>query len=634
MTEGNPRGMSKYVVGIDLGTTHCAIAYAEIPEDPTLPMPAVNVLAIPQLVAQGTVEARDLLPSFYYVAHASEGPQALPWDPERKYVVGEHARARGVDAPARVIASAKSWLSHPSVDRRGPILPAQAAEDVEKISPVEASWRYLEHLAEAWDHVVAKGDPELALAKQDIVLTVPASFDASARELTTEAAYAAGLENLTLLEEPQAAFYSWLANRGDQWRKEVKVGDVVLVVDVGGGTTDFSVIAALEKNGELVLERVAVGEHILLGGDNMDMLLAHLVEQKMVREAEEAGRSLELDKWQRAALVHAARGAKEKLLTESKTNAAQIAVAGKGSKLVGSTLRAELTRDEVTQAIVEGFFPVVSSDARPAQRARAALTQLGLPYAQDPGVTRHLAALLARHADALEKVGGTKTGRGDGGAEPPTKMLRPTSILFNGGVMKSPVLRERLAATVDAWLETDGANKARVLEGADLDLAVARGAAAYGLARRGRGIRIRGGTARAYYVGIEGAVPAVPGVAPPITALCVAPVGMEEGTSVEVAGEELGVVVGERVRFRFFGSTVRRKDDVGSALERWKGDELEELAPIEVDLPAEGRAEGDVVPVKLRSSVTEVGTLLLEAVPLQPRKKDERWKVELSVRSA
>jgi molecular chaperone DnaK (HSP70) len=616
---------AKYVVGIDLGTTHCALAYARIPEDATLPMPPVDVLSIPQLVAQGTVEARDLLPSFHYVAHASEGAQALPWDAERTYVVGEHARARGIDAPARVITSAKSWLSHPSVDRRGPILPPAAAEDIEKISPVEASWRYLEHLVEAWDHAVAKGDPELALGKQDVVLTVPASFDASARELTTEAAYAAGLENLTLLEEPQAAFYSWLSAHGDTWRKEIRVGDVVLVVDVGGGTTDFSVIAALDRGGELVLERVAVGEHILLGGDNMDMLLAHMIEQKMVKEAEDAGRALELDKWQRAALVHAARGAKEKLLADGKAKAAQIAVAGKGSKLVGSTLRAELTQDEVTQAIVLGFFPVVDASARPASRARAALTQLGLPYAQDPGVTRHLAALLARHADALEKVGAGNGAQG--------KMLRPSTILFNGGVMKSPVLRERLTACVDAWLEADGAPRARVLEGADLDLAVARGAAAYGLARKGRGIRIRGGTARAYYVGIEGAVPAVPGVAPPISALCVAPVGMEEGTSVEVAGDELGVVVGERVRFRFFGSTVRRKDEVGRSLERWKSDELEELAPIEVDLPSEGRAEGDVVPVKLRSSVTEVGTLLLEAVPLQPRKKDERWKVELSVRS-
>jgi len=616
----------RYVVGIDLGTTHCAIAYAPIPTDDTAEPPVPEMLSIPQLVAQGTIEARELLPSFFYVAHESDGPQSLPWDESRTYVVGEHARARGVDAPARVIASAKSWLCHPSVDRRSAILPPGAPEDVERISPVEASWRYLEHLIEAWDHVVAKGDPDLALTKQSVVLTVPASFDASARELTTEAAYAAGLEDLTLLEEPQAAFYAWLANRGDTWRKDVTAGDVVLVVDVGGGTSDFSVIAAVDKGGELVLERVAVGDHILLGGDNMDMLLAHMVEQKMVAEAEEAGRSLELDRWQRISLQHAARGAKEKLLGDGKAKSAQIAIAGKGSKLVGGTLRTEITREEVQAAIVDGFFPVVDSAARPAVRARAALTQLGLPYAQDPAVTKHLAALLARHAEALPG-GEAKKGKAP-------KLLQPTRILFNGGVMKSPVLRERVAGCIDAWLGEEGAEGARVLEGADLDLAVARGAAAYGLARLGRGIRIRGGTARAYYVGIEGAVPAVPGMEPPVTALCVAPFGMEEGTSADVAGGELGVIVGERVNFRFFGSSVRRKDPVGAAIERWKKDEIEELAPIEVDLPTEGRAKGDVVPVTLRSSVTEVGTLLLEAVPLEPKKKDERWKVELSVRGS
>ena len=619
----------RYVVGIDLGTTHTALAYAPIQEDPASPPPPVDVLSVPQLVAQGTVESRELLPSFFYVAHESDGPQALPWDKKRAYVVGEHARTRGVDAPARVITSAKSWLCHPTVDRRGAILPAGAPEDVERISPVEASWRYLEHLIEAWDHVVAKGDPELALSKQSVVLTVPASFDAAARELTTEAAFAAGLEDLTLLEEPQAAFYAWLAMRGDSWRKDVKVGDAVLVVDVGGGTTDFSVIAAIEKEGELALERVAVGDHILLGGDNMDLLLAHIVEQKMIAEAEGAGRTLELDRWQRVSLQHAARAAKEKLLGDSKAKSAPIAIAGKGSKLVGSTLRAEVTREEVSRAIVEGFFPLVDAEARPQVRARAALTTLGLPYAQDAAVTKHLAALLARHADAVEKAGGA------GGKKPAArKMLHPTRILFNGGVMKSGVLRERITTCLATWLEGEGGSAPIVLEGTDLDLAVARGAAAYGLARRGRGVRIRGGTGRAYYVGIEGAVPAIPGLEPPVTALCVAAFGMEEGTAAEVPGQELGVVVGEKVRFRFFGSTVRTKDAVGTALERWKSDELDELAPIEVDLPAEGRSEGDVVPVRLRSSVTEVGTLLLEAVPLQPKTKDERWKVELSVRSS
>ena len=581
--------MSAYVVGIDLGTTHTAVAFCPRDDDN-----APRAVAIPQLVAQGTIDARELLPSFFYVAHESEGALALPWDATRRYAVGEHARARGVDAPARVVSSAKSWLCHPTIDRRGQILPQGAPEDVEKISPVEASWRLLEHVVEAWDHLVAKGDPELALGKQHVVLTVPASFDAAARDLTTEAAYAAGLENLTLLEEPQAAFHSWLAARGDAWRKDVKAGDVVLVVDVGGGTTDFSIIAAKDEGGHLVLDRVAVGDHILLGGDNMDLLLAHVVEQKMQRE---------LDRWQRVALQHAVRSAKETLLGGAGAASAPIAIAGKGSKLVGSTIRAELTREEVAQAIVDGFFPVVEASATPAVRARGALTQLGLPYAHDPAVTRHLAALLARHG------------------------AKPTAILFNGGVMKSPVLRARVMECLARWLP----KAPRVLEGTDLDLAVARGAAAYGMARKSGGVRIRGGTARAYYVGIESAVPAVPGLPTPVTAVCVAPFGMEEGTTLDVPGGELGVVVGDKVSFRFFGSSVRKNDGIGTALERI-GD-LEELAPIEVDLPAEGRAPGDVVPVKLRASVTEVGTLLLEAVPVQPKKKDERWKVELSVRS-
>ena len=608
---------ARFVVGIDLGTTHSALAYAPMPSEDAPSSSPIEVLPVAQLVAQGTVESRPLLPSFLYVAHESDGAQALAWDPTRRYAVGEHARARGVDAPARVIASAKSWLCHPSIDRRSPMLPAGAPEDVTRMSPVEASKRYLEHLIEAWEHAIAKGDPALSLTKQSVVITVPASFDAAARELTTEAAFSAGFEDLTLLEEPQAAFYAWLFGKGDAWRKEVSAGDVVLVVDVGGGTSDFSVIAAVDRGGELALERVAVGDHILLGGDNMDMLLAHLVEQQMVEEASLAGRTLELDRWQRASLQHAVRGAKERLLSDASALSVPIAIAGKGSKLIGSTLRTELSREKVAAAIVEGFFPVVNAAARPAAKPRSALTQLGLPYAQDPAITKHLAALLARHADAL---GGSGT------------MLRPNRVLFNGGVMKSDVLRSRVVGCLDAWLHDERAENVRVLDGADLDLAVARGAAAYGLARRGRGLRIRGGTARAYYVGIESAVPAIPGMEPPITALCVAPFGMEEGSRASVPGGDLGVVVGERVNFRFFGSSVRRKDGVGAAVERWKKDELEELSPIEVSLPAEGRAVGDVVPVTLESRVTEVGTLLLEAIPTTPKSPGERWKVELSVR--
>jgi hypothetical protein len=610
--------MSRYAIGIDLGTTHCALAVAPLDAEGGASKP--EVLDVPQLVGRGQIEARPLLPSFLYFAHETDGPQSLPWDAQRRFAVGEHARARGVEAPARVISSAKSWLSHPSVDRRAGILPLSAPEDVEKISPVEASWRYLEHLQEAFDAKFGGGDA--ALAAQEVVITVPASFDASARELTVEAALAAGIEKPTLLEEPQAALYAWTNALGDAWRKQIRPGDVVLVVDVGGGTSDFSAIAAVEKDGSLELVRVAVGDHILLGGDNMDLALAHLVKTKL----ETAGTSV--DKWQAASLVHACRVAKETLLGDASLESSPIAIASKGSALLGNMLRTELTRAEVTGSLVDGFFPEVAKEAKPVTRARAGLTQLGLPYASDPAVTRHLASFLSRQAEALSKLEGfapRTSGRG------PT-LLHPTAVLFNGGVMKAGALRDRITQCLAAWLEADGAPAPRVLEGADLDLSVARGACTYALVRRGRGLRIRGGTARAYYVGFESAVPAVPGVEPPVSAMCVAPFGMEEGTEASLPPHELGVVVGESVRFRFFGSSVRRDDAAGAVHEDWKRDGLEELAPIEVTLPAEGRREGDVVPVRLRAHVTEVGTLQLDAEPLQPRKPDERWRVELSVR--
>ncbi len=617
---------ARYVVGIDLGTTHTALAYTEIPAGDRDARPSPEVLAIPQLVAAGTLDSRPLLPSFVYFASEGEGPAALPWDAERRFAVGEHARARGADAPARVIASAKSWLCHTGVDRRGAILPSGAAEDIEKISPVEASWRYLEHLVEAWDHAIAKGDPELSLVKQEVILTVPASFDAAARELTVEAAVAAGLEDVTLLEEPQAALYAWIDAMGDGWRREIKPGDVILVVDVGGGTTDFSAIAAVDRDGSLDLVRVAVGDHILLGGDNMDLALAHVARQRLVNDGKE------VDRWQMNALTFGCRAAKEKLLADASIESVPVIVPGRGSKLFGGGLRAEVTRADVDAILVNGFFPEVPMTARPVTRARAGLTQVGLPYAQDAAITKHLAAFLGRQARAFERVEGfTPAKHGDASDRAPS-LLHPTAVLYNGGVMKGDRLRRRVASALDGWLHEDGAPKARELARADYDLAVARGAASYGLARRGKGLRIRGGTARAYYVGIEGAVPAVPGLEPPITAMCLAPFGMEEGTEAKLPPHELAVVVGEPVRFRFFGSTVRREDTAGVELESWREGELDELSPIEVTLPAEGRREGDLVPVRLRAAVTEVGTLLLEALPSAPMKPDERWKIELSVR--
>ncbi|HET9599424.1 MAG TPA: Hsp70 family protein [Anaeromyxobacteraceae bacterium] len=402
---------------------------------------------------------------------------------------------------------------------------------------------------------------------------------------------------------------------GDRWRKLVHPGDLILVVDVGGGTTDFSLIAVVDRGGDLGLERVAVGDHILLGGDNMDLALAHRLQAKLA----EKGKAL--DRWQLAALTHGARQAKEALFGDASKAATPVTVPGRGSGLVGGALRTELTRAELVETLVDGFLPRVEAGARPAAQRRTALTTLGLPYASDPGITRHLAAFLARHRAGLEAAaGGAPRLAGK-------EFLHPTALLFNGGVMKAAELKDRVKEVVAAWVAAEGGTAPRELPGVDLDLAVAKGAAVYGRVRSGRGIRIRGGTARAYYVGIETAMPAVPGLPPPIEALCVAPMGMEEGTSAELPRKELGLVVGEPARFRFFASSSRRADRVGAVVEREA--ELEELAPIETTLPADGAQPGEVVPVSLRAHVTEIGTLELEAVDA----KGKAWKVEFNLRA-
>jgi molecular chaperone DnaK (HSP70) len=597
---------AKFVVGIDLGTTHSALAVAELDSTD----PRVSVLEIEQLVAAGSVAKRSLLPSFLYFAHESEPALALPWDGERRFCVGEFARSRGAEAPQRVISSAKSWLSYGGVDRRAGTLPLGAPDDIEKISPVETSFRFLDHLNEAFRAArPADGD----LAEQEVVLTVPASFDAGARDLTVEAALAAGFEQVTLLEEPQAALYAWIEQNGDAWRSHLRAGDRVLVIDIGGGTTDFSLIDAIEQDGSLGLSRVAVGDHILLGGDNMDLALAHVVGQELEAQGKE------LDRFQLGALAHACRGAKEKLLSDASLGQVAVVLPSRGSQLLGGSIRGELRREQVERYLLEGFFPAVSATDLPKVRPRAGFTQAGLPYASDPAITKHLAAFLARHAFADPASGATD-------ARP------PTAILFNGGVLKAEILRTRVIDTLNGWLEQRGSAKARVLPGEDLDLAVARGAAYYGLVRHGRGLRIRGGTARGYYVGIESPMPALPGLEPPVFALCVAPFGMEEGTSAALPPQELYVVVGEPVTFRFFGSSTRRHDPAGSVLERWRSGELEELPQIELVLPAAGRSAGDVVAVHLQASATAIGTLKLEAIAQTPLVPDERWQIELSVR--
>jgi len=585
---------ARFVVGIDLGTTNSAVAFV----DTHAPSPAgIQMHAIEQLVAAGTVEARPTQPSFLYLPAEAEFKAeqlALPWGAEHG-VVGEFARNHGWQVPTRLVSSAKSWLSHAGVDRLSAILPWQAPAEVQKISPVDASARYLAHIRGAWDHA----HPDAPLAEQDILLTVPASFDTVARELTVRAAADAGLAHVTLLEEPQAAFYSWLGQAGDGWRQQLAVGDVVLVCDVGGGTTDFSLIAVSDVDGNLALERVAVGDHILLGGDNMDLALAHTVRARLEAEGHK------LDNWQFASLAHSCRAAKETLLSVGDRDTAPVVVLGRGSKVIGGSVRTELQRGDVERVLVDGFFPETAFGDKPRKAARVGLRELGLPFAADAAITRHLSAFVGAHRKA-------------------------TAVLFNGGVMKGRVLRQRVIQTLDSWADSPE-DDLKVLSGTDLDLAVAHGAAYYGMVRRGKGVRIRGGTARAYYIGIESSMPAVPGLEPPMRALCVAPFGMEEGTEAEVPGQELGLVVGEPAEFRFLASSTRPEDHVGTMVEDARREDLKELTPVATELDTDGHKAGEVVPVTLKSRVTEIGTLELWCVE---REGGRRWKLEYNVREA
>jgi hypothetical protein len=605
----------RFSVGIDLGTTHCVLSYADLNNIDDVEF-SPKVLAIPQLTSPGSVEEKQQLPSFLYLAHEAELAEdstTLPWTAKPDYLVGEIARNLGSKTPIRLVSSAKSWLCHTGVDCKEPILPAEAPDEVERVSPFEATTAYLQYLCNAWLSL----NPNAPLEQQDVVITVPASFDPAARELTVEAARAVGLDQAILLEEPQAALYSWIEKSHGDWRKHAEVGDIILVIDIGGGTTDLSLIAVTQQEGNLELTRVAVGDHILLGGDNMDLALAYTVKAKLEKDGKR------LEPWQIQALTHSCRDAKEKIFNNAEIDNIPLVVASRGSSLIGGTLRTELTREEVNRVLVEGFLPEVAIRDRPISRPRTGLRTAGLPYAQDAAITRHLAAFLSKQHGATDELK-------DINLPEHASFLHPTAVLFNGGVLKAGTLAERLMNVLNSWLSAEQAPEARLLTGVDLDLAVARGAAYYGYVRKGKGVRIKGGTAASYYVGIESAMPAVPGMAPEIQALCIAPFGMEEGTQQELPDDEFGLVIGEPVRFRFFASNTRREDKVGTRLDYWTDEEFDELDEIEVTLPEEGRRPGEVIPVHLCAAVTEVGTLELQAVS---QNDNGRWKIEFDVRA-
>ncbi len=602
--------MSQFIIGIDLGTTNSALAYTSAATDDTSEHPAVNLFPISQLSNPGELFELNLLASSLYIPGPNEfveGALALPWNDRPPYITGLLARKRGVENASRLVSSAKSWLSNQNADPTQPLLPLTAPEGVQKISPLEASTQYLLHLRAAWD----QAHPDAKLENQSVLITVPASFDAAARELTQRAAKQAGYPEVTIIEEPQAAFYAWI-ERNPNWRELVNPGDLILVVDIGGGTTDFTLIAVTEQDGELQLERVAVGEHLLLGGDNMDLAVARYAEQQL------ADKGTKLDAIQFHSLWQQCRAAKEQLLS-SETAAPKehpLTILGRGTGLVGGTIRGKITGKEIRSLLLEGFFPAVSPDAAAQRQRRAALMEVGLNYATDPAVTKHLAQFLRQAA-------------ANSGAE---GFARPTHLLLNGGVLQAGAIEHRIFEVLNGWLEEAGAPPLIELqnESKQLDLmhAVAHGAGYYGFARTGKGVRIRGGVPRSYYVGIETSLPAVPGLPAPMKALTVVPFGLEEGSKVELPQRKFALVVGEPAEFRFFSSLSRKNDAPGTLIEEI-GDDFEELSPIEVFLPPHTDAtREEIVPVTLESKVTETGMLELWCVAADGR----RWKLEFNVR--
>ena len=599
---------SKYIVGIDLGTTHCVLAYTDaILEEGQ--EPNINIFQIPQTIAPGEIEKQPLLPSFLFLPGEHDVAKesiALPWDKEPTVTIGGYARKRGPEIPNRLVSSSKSWLCNTGVDRDADILPWDSPPDVKKISPVQASSSLLNHIKEAWNSDMAAKDQDARLESQTIFLTVPASFDAVARELTVKAANAAGLSNLTLLEEPQAAFYSWIGFE-NRWRNIVKPGESILVCDIGGGTTDFSLIQVTEEDGNLILKRVAVGNHILLGGDNMDLTLAYAVQAKL------SAKNTKLDSWQFRGLTYSCRVAKERMLSDPEIKKEQISILGRGSSLIKGTITSEITRKEIESILLDGFLPICEDSDYPMKKNKVGMREMGLPYEADPAISHHLAYFLSKQLNNDNKD---------------SKVSYPSSVLFNGGVLKSDLMRQRVLTVLDRW---GGDNhEIKTLSSSDLDLSVARGAAYYGLARLGRGIRIRGGTAHSYYIGIESSMPAVPGIPTPMKALCVVPFGQEEGTEAEIREQEFGLVIGEPAIFHLLASNTRKNENLGQIVEDWDN-EIEEITTMEAELtPTDAEEMENVIPVWLNIKLTEVGSLEIWCVDKNDEKR--RWKLEFNIR--
>lgn len=574
------------MIGIDLGTTNCTVSYVENGE--------IFQLSIPQMVTKDTEGEQFSLPSFLYFPLPEENLGSLS--------AGLFARERGREVPTRLIASAKSWLCHSGIDRREKLLPFGTEEELEKLSPLEACAKLLEHIKHAWETKM----PSSPFERQQILITVPASFDPSARQLVEEAATLAAYPEIILLEEPQAAFYAWLHRNEESWRKQLHVGDTILVVDIGGGTTDFSLISVADEGGNLILKRIAVGAHLLLGGDNIDLSLAYRAKDKLEKEGHF------LDEWQMQGLIYSCRQAKEQLLGTNPPHQVDIAIMGRGSRLIGGSLTTFLTKEEVEAFVLDGFVPKISPAERSKTERRSGMQQVGLPYAQDARISCQLAKFLSMTGESESCSMET--------------FVLPSAVLFNGGTLKSEALRKRLLEVLNSWAKELKAPPVKELPDPDFDFAVSWGAAYYGLSRTGKGVRIRSGTSRNYFIGVQDAVPAIPGLPTPIKAICVVPYGMEEGTEKQLENQEFALVVGEHATFRFFSQSSPHPFPIGSVVKNWKQD-LTELHPLETYLEQSGE-DGKTVRVKLKSKVTELGVLELWCESQDGRK----WKLEFDIR--
>jgi molecular chaperone DnaK (HSP70) len=593
-------------VGVDLGTTNSALAWMDAQAGGP-----IRIFSVPQLVGPGEVGQQFTLPSFLYIPTEAErdaGAVRLPWTPAVEDVItGVYAREQGALVPARQISSAKSWLSNALVDRTATLLP-WGADTPWKLSPVGASTRILAHLRDAWNHEHARDADALRLERQSIVLTVPASFDEEARELTVRAARDAGFENLTLLEEPLAALYTWIAAHRRATAATFADGALILVCDVGGGTTDFSLIRAAVCDGDLEFERIAIGEHLLLGGDNVDLALAMLVEQKL-----RAGVKLTLT--QRQTLRRKCSAAKERLLMDGSSDGVPITLLGAGRSVVGGGLSTELTRDEVVRTLADGFLPLVAPDDLPARDRRAGLRELGLPYETEPAITKHLAAFLTRAAHGRTPSAERRAPSDVSG------MVRPTAVLFNGGFFAPALARERLLDTLGAWF----GERPAVLENEQPDTAVAVGAAFYARLRQdphaSRRLIIRAGTARAYYIGVDAGHVSAP------AALCVMPRGTQEGTRLDLE-REFTVTSNQPAAFTLF-SSIDRDDPLNALVSFSDADQVQRHAPLVTSLRYGKRSRRVPLPVRLTTVFTETGTLELWC---ESRTSDHRWRLAFNLR--